>query len=160
MYNHNKAQQSKTVCIFIGIYCITINEGEMGKLITSSIVYCKIIERIDLIVDTIGRKYGWPYYLIFKHSALKKTKNVIKEFLPFCLGASGLDNRGKFLYEILVSHRLTWKSRLGVLLLTSPHSYVITYSVNCWINYLSPPQTSTVQTLKFRKGYIISSHML
>ena len=24
MYNHNKAQQTKTVCIFLGIYCISM----------------------------------------------------------------------------------------------------------------------------------------
>ena len=38
MYNHNKAQQSKTVCIFLGIYC-NLSLRHLQKCMTDNNIY-------------------------------------------------------------------------------------------------------------------------
>ena len=56
MYNHNKAQQSKTVCIYLGIYCtwlkqctrydnnlfVAITQSILIMVLNSIIAYCNI----------------------------------------------------------------------------------------------------------------------
>ena len=70
LHNHNKAKHNKTVCIFLGIYCIWMkpSEGNMGPFNT-------------LIFHLNSQTYP-PFYRELKYKFTLKFMNI-KQNLPF-----------------------------------------------------------------------------
>ena len=77
MYNHNKAQQSKTVCIFLGIYCTFVRHHAVRlKQPISSKLVCEIYHLLHI---SISWKQLWrTFECLLAGSSTRDTKPIVK----------------------------------------------------------------------------------
>ena len=66
LHNHNKAKQNKTVCIFRGIYCMSVKEcDDYSIVICEKLLTCGLATRYDMCVTATSLSLIQPRALVW-----------------------------------------------------------------------------------------------
>ena len=78
LHNHNKAKHNKTVCIFLGIYCIR--------------AICDVILSVGTIIGLVGISWLFPMGSRHHNSLKQKCRHFDEIFIAGCTGSCHFDN--------------------------------------------------------------------
>ena len=103
LHNHNKAKHNKTVCIFIGIYCMGLFRCYHTWLPSNkSAVTCAC----NSIFDTIC---SWNVHYFFRKFCLLQVPAGFSESCSYLTGATAAELRGHFCSERYFSNHQYWR---------------------------------------------------